>query len=165
MEVGTPRGCLAAECDAAASSAASHAPREGASTRDSFAGFRRQGYPGFVGATNVVEDEIERRLGARWDAREAERVAGEDAAWAAAAAAKAGAAAGVGRRTLLLDLPDGVLGEVMERLCLRDALNAGATCRRLLDVAFGQRARRRRRRRREEGGIGRANGDDTAGDD
>ena len=165
VEVGTPCGCLAAECDAAASSAASHAPREGASTRDSFAGFRRQGYPGFVGATNVVEDEIERRLGARWDAREAERVAGEDAAWAAAAAAKAGAAAGVGRRTLLLDLPDGVLGEVMERLCLRDALNAGATCRRILDVAFGQRARRRRRRRREEGGIGRANGDDTAGDD
>ena len=37
----------------------------GSATRDSFAGFRRQGYPGFVGATNVVEDEIERRLGAR----------------------------------------------------------------------------------------------------
>ena len=186
VEVGTLLGCLAAECDAAASSAASHAPWEGASTRGAFAGFRREGYPGFVGATNVVEDEIERRLGARWDAREAERVAGEDAAWAAAAAAakaaaKAGTRAravagvgssrpGVGGRTLLLDLPDGVLGEVMERLCLRDALNAGATCRRLLDVAFGRRVRRRRRRRVEEvGGIGRENddtaGDDTAGDD
>ena len=101
VEAGTLRGCLAAECDAAASSAASHAPWEGASTRGAFARFRREGYPGFVGATNVVEDEIERRLGARWDAREAERVAGEDAAWAAAAAAKAAgtrarARAGVG---------------------------------------------------------------------
>ena len=38
----------------------------------------------------------------------------------------------------LLDLPDGVLGEVMERLCMRDALNAGAACRRLFRVAFGE---------------------------
>ena len=98
MEVGTLLGCLAAECDAAASSAASHAPWEGASTRGAFARFRREGYPGFVGATNVVEDEIERRLGARWDAREAERVAGEDAAWAAAAAAAAAGTAKAGTR-------------------------------------------------------------------
>ena len=130
VDVGTLSGCLAAECAAAARSLDANPPASDLLTRTAFQAFMREGYPGFVGRTNVVEDVVEAALGNEWDSREKNALAAEDARWLRRRASRSD--------VTLLDLPDGVLGEVMERLCMRDALNAGAACRRLFRVAFGE---------------------------
>ena len=82
-----------------------------------------------MGRTNVVEDVVEAALGNEWDSREKNALAAEDARWLRRRASRSD--------VTLLDLPDGVLGEVMARLCMRAALNAGAACRRWFRVALG----------------------------
>ena len=66
VDVGTLSGCLAAECAAAARSLNANPPARDLLTRTAFRAFRREGYPGFVGRTNVVEDVVEAALGDEW---------------------------------------------------------------------------------------------------
>ena len=126
LGVGSRASCVADEIALARESLAKYATAPIVCRRD-FETFAAQGYPGFIGRTNVVVDIVLDELDGTWSRRDAAR---------RESAVERRRGNGVRGRSLL-ELPDGVLIRCLEQLPMLDLLAAAASCRRLGNLALG----------------------------